>query len=189
MPGNGHGRSGVDGRSGLQCAVHIVPNAAWQIGQRIQGRSAKGVAAQVVGNGQARQGRDAAVGKADHIRDRPTRLVILPHRRFRGGQDLPQLPGDNVGIDGAAGIGEGRHILKGCGHKTSLLKIAQIRASARSILCAGTAHGPPPFSKSNKKNSPPLALSEKIWFCRGKALIFFGNRAILITSEIVFLRM
>jgi len=33
------------------------------------------------------------------------------------------------------------------------------------------------------------ALSEKIWFCRGKALIFFGNRAILITSEIVFLRM
>ena len=55
-------------------------------------------------------------------------------------------------------------------------KIAQIRASARSILCAGTAHGPPPFSKSNKKNSPPLALSEKIWFCCGKALIFFGNR-------------
>ena len=68
-------------------------------------------------------------------------------------------------------------------------KIAQIRASARSILCAGTAHGPPPFSKSNKKNSPPLALSEKIWFCCGKALIFLGNRAILITSEIVFLRM
>ena len=61
---DGHGRSGVDGRSGLQCAVHIVPNAARQIGQRIQSRSAKGVAAQIVGNGQARQGRDAAVGKA-----------------------------------------------------------------------------------------------------------------------------
>ena len=128
--GNRHGRSGHHSRHILQYTVLEIPQTALYISQRIQSCAAEGVAAQIIRQRQAGEGHRAAVGKTDNIGDSAAQLVAFIHRCFYNRQHLPQLAGDDVGIHCAAGIREGRHILKGCCHKHTSLKSRRSRTRA-----------------------------------------------------------
>lgn len=136
--GDGQRRAGGDGGGGLKDAVLIVAHRAGGVGQRVQRARAEGVAAQVIGDGETRQGRCAGVGEGDEIRHRAVAAVGGDYRRLSGSEHLYQLTHGNVGRGAAAGVRQPR-LVGECCHRNDLPCI--VAEAPQSILCSGREGG------------------------------------------------
>ena len=120
QPADDQGVCGYHRGIGLGNAAYKIQGRAVHVRQRRPCARAEGVGAEVVGDGQSRQGGRARVDDVDEIRQLLARGIGVRGGRLVGRQHLADLTRDDVGVGGTAAIGQ-RCLVEKCCHRRSVL--------------------------------------------------------------------